>query len=165
VTNIVGTALADTLTGGAGNDTLDGGGGGDLLVGGAANNTYIFDHGYGTETVQANVAVSTKNDTVQFGSGITDDELWFSQSGNDLDVSLIGTTDNVVVQNWFANSAAQVQQFETADGNVLMQSQVQNLVSAMASFGPPPSSSSGFGTTVPAQLEPVIAANWHPAVS
>jgi hypothetical protein len=165
VTNIVGTALADTLTGAAGNDTLDGGGGGDLLVGGGANNTYIFDHGYGTETIEANVAVSTKNDTVQFGPGITDDELWFSQSGNDLDVSLIGTTDSVVVQNWFASSAAQVQQFETADGNVLMQSQVQNLVSAMASFGPPPSSSSGFGTTVPTQLEPVIAANWHPAVS
>ncbi|MDB5814535.1 MAG: hypothetical protein JWN23_1652, partial [Rhodocyclales bacterium] len=54
-----------------------------------------------------------------------------------------------------------VEQFKSGDGMTLLDSQVANLVSAMAAFAPP----SAGQTTLPASyqtaLNPVIAANWH----
>ena len=40
---LTGNALANSLTGGGGNDTLNGGGGNDTLIGGAGNDSYRFD--------------------------------------------------------------------------------------------------------------------------
>ena len=48
------SAAMTSLYGNAGNDTLDGGAGNDLLNGGAGNDTYIFDRGYGQDTVYDN---------------------------------------------------------------------------------------------------------------
>jgi len=54
-----------------------------------------------------------------------------------------------------------VEQFRTSDGKVLLDSQVQSLVDAMAAFAPPAAGQ----TTLPAHcstaLAPVIVANWH----
>jgi Ca2+-binding RTX toxin-like protein len=48
--SVIGSAFADTITGGGSTDTLDGGGGGDSLIGGAGNDTYVFGRNYGFET-------------------------------------------------------------------------------------------------------------------
>jgi len=42
----------DTLNGGLGNDRLNGGGGNDMLVGGAGADRFVFNTGYGNDTVQ-----------------------------------------------------------------------------------------------------------------
>ncbi len=54
-----------------------------------------------------------------------------------------------------------MEQFQTADNQTLLSSQVDSLVQAMAAFSPP---AAGQTTLTPAQqsaLSPVIAANWN----
>jgi ubiquitin len=46
------------------------------------------------------------------------------------------------------------------DGKTLLDSQVQNLVSAMAGFAPPPVGQTSLTTAQQTTLAPVIAANW-----
>ncbi|WP_049973979.1 hypothetical protein, partial [Azospirillum sp. B4] len=70
----VGTALANTLTGGTGNDTLDGGAGVDTLVGGAGDDVYLVDDAgdvvtegtsAGTDEVRATSASYTLGQNVE----------------------------------------------------------------------------------------------------
>ena len=101
--------------------------------------------------------------TVQYQSGIAADQLWFQQSGNDLVVSIIGsgTGDHLTIQNWYSGSQYHVEQFKTADGSTLLDSQVQNLVDAMAAFSPPAQGQTTLPQNYADTLEPVIAANWQ----
>lgn len=158
---IVGNSGRNTLSGGAGNDVLDGGAGYDTLVGGTGNDVYWFSRGSGQDVIQENDGTSGNADTLKFGDGIDVDQLWFTKSGNNLVISVIGTSDRVTVQNWYKGSAYHTEHFETADGHVLLDSQVSNLVSAMAGFAPPAAGQTCMSKVVEAQLEPVIAANWH----
>jgi Ca2+-binding RTX toxin-like protein len=156
-----GNAGANTLTGAAGNDTLDGGAGADILVGGVGNDTYIFGAGYGADTVQENDATQGNTDVLQFLSGIATDQIWMRKVSNNLEVSVIGTTDKVTVSNWYLGSQYHVEQFKTSDGKVLLDSQVQNLVNAMAAFAPPAAGQTTLPANYSSSLEPVIAANWQ----
>jgi hypothetical protein len=47
-------------------------------------------------------ATAADKNELDFVGGITDDELWFVQSGNDLKIDLIGTNTQVTVVGWFA---------------------------------------------------------------
>ena len=51
--------------------------------------------------------------------------------------------------------------FRSGNGNVLLDSQVQNLVNAMASFAPPAAGQTTLPTNYQTSLAPVIAANWQ----
>ncbi|MBC7610827.1 MAG: hypothetical protein H7228_14855, partial [Polaromonas sp.] len=53
------------------------------------------------------------------------------------------------------------EQFKTSDGKTLLDSQVQNLVQAMASFSPPAAGQGSLPQNYANSLNPVIAANWH----
>jgi len=147
----------DTLVGGQ-NDTLVGGTGNDSLVGNGGSNTYIFNRGDGNDTVNAG-----NGDKAQYATDIGSSQLWFQQSGNDLIVSIIGTSDSEDFSNWYSGSQNHVGQFDAGDGKVLLASQVQNLVSAMASFSPPSMGQTSF-TDLPTSeqntLMPLLAANW-----
>jgi Ca2+-binding RTX toxin-like protein len=157
---LTGNAGSNMLTGGAGNDTLDGGAGNDTLIGGAGNDTYRMARGQGSDTIIEADATAGNKDTVQFASGITADQLWFRQVGNNLEVSIIGTEDKLTLNSWYAGSGYQVEEFRTSDGHVLIDTQVQNLVQAMASFAPP---APGSVTATPlddrAWLVPTLAAS------
>jgi hypothetical protein len=100
-------------------------------------------------------------DLAQFGADIAVDQLWFRQTGNNLEVRVIGTTDSLTINNWYLGSQYHVEQFKTSDGKTLLDSQVQNLVSAMASFTPPPAGQTTLPQDYATALEPVIAANWQ----
>jgi Ca2+-binding RTX toxin-like protein len=148
------------LTGGAGNDWLNGMGGNDTLDGGAGDDTYGFNRGSGSDTVIE--TGTTGGDAAQFGSGIAIDQLWFTQSGSDLQIQVIGTGDYLNLRNWYTTSGTQrVDTFRTSDGHALQESAVQNLVNAMASFAPPPAGQTTLSASYQASLEPTIAANWH----
>jgi hypothetical protein len=54
-----------------------------------------------------------------------------------------------------------VERFETAHGRVLLESQVDQLVQAMAAFAPPSMSQGTLPPQYQQALEPVIAANWQ----
>lgn len=157
-----GNSAVNSLSGAAGNDTLDGGAGADTLTGGTGNDTYVLGRGYATDTVVESDATAGNTDIAQFLSGITADLLWFQHVGNNLEASIIGTSDKLVMQNWYTGTANHVEQFKTTDGALtLLDSQVENLVSAMAAFAPPAAGQTTLPTNYQTALAPVIAANWH----
>ncbi|MDE2094662.1 MAG: hemolysin-type calcium-binding protein, partial [Burkholderiales bacterium] len=159
---LTGNSGINTLTGNAGNDTLDGGAGADTLIGGAGNDKYVMGRGYGAELVQENDATAGNTDVMQFLSGVATDQIWFRKIGNDLEVSIIGTADKSTVQNWYLGSQYHVEQFKTSDGKTLLDSKVQDLVNAMASFTPPAVGQTTLPSNYQTTLLPIIAADWGP---
>ena len=159
---IIGGADADTLQGNGGADILIGGGGADSLIGGAGQDTYMIDLNSGSDVVD-NRSQAGDGDKVVFGEGVEVDQLWFSQVGNDLLVSIIGTSNTVLVADWYLSSNNHVAQFVTEDGATLSDADVQNLVSAMAAFSPPALGQSTLTAEEYQQLDTVIAANWKAA--
>lgn len=99
-------------------------------------------------------------DTLAFGPEVTADQLWFRRVSSDLEVNVIGSSDKVTISNWYSGSAYHIEQFKTADGKQLLDSEVENLVSAMAAFSPPTSGQSTLPQNYRDALEGVIAANW-----
>lgn len=74
---------------------------------------------------------------------------------------MIGSTDKMTMSNWYPGDAYHVEQFKTSDGEPLLDSQVQNLVNAMAAFAPPAAGQSTLPAAYATALPPVLAANWH----
>jgi Ca2+-binding RTX toxin-like protein len=162
-----GLTVGDTLLGGAGNDTLDGGGGNDSLSGGGGYDTYKFNSGYGSTTITNSTTGGTAaSGELDLGAGITAQDLWFAQSGQDLVIDVLGTSDKVTVKGWFgANASAQISEIKTSDGMEMDDASVGQLVSAMASFQ---SGNSGFnptasGTQMPTDtnVQTTITSSWH----
>ena len=104
---------------------------------------------------------SGNRNVLSFDQDIAPDQLWFRRSDSNLEVSVIGTTDSVTIQNWYSSSAYRVEQFKAADGKTLLDSQVQSLVDAMAAFSPPSAGQFDLPDNYREQLSPVIAANWQ----
>jgi hypothetical protein len=101
---------------------------------------------------------------VDFGAGILDPQLWFLRNGNDLQVDQLGTANHVTIQDWYgSNASAQVQSFNTADG-IKLDSQIAQLVSAMATYS---ANNSGFDPIQVSQapndatLQNAISTAWH----
>jgi Ca2+-binding RTX toxin-like protein len=169
--NGTGNALANAITGNAGNnlltgnggdDILEGGAGADTLVGGTGNDTYRLGRGHGADLIQENDSASGNVDVLAFLTGISREQIWFRKVGNDLEASVIGTGDRATLQNWYLGSAYRVERFRTSDGATLVESRVQNLVSAMAAFSPPPLGQTTLSAATLNSLAPVLAANWGP---
>jgi len=148
------------------------GNGTDTIV--LGNGTDNIDLGYGSDTVVVSASAGDTSATEQavikttatgtseldFTSA-TSEQLWFERSGDDLIISVIGTSTQIDVANWYDSSANQVQTIETADGKTLSNSQVEALVDAMASFSAPAAGSTALPESYQSQLEPVIAASYH----
>ncbi|MCF7544292.1 calcium-binding protein [Pseudomonas petrae] len=157
--SLLGGSGKDALYGGNGDDVLDGGPGNDALNGGEGNDTYLFDAGAGQDVI-SNYDSGSSIDTVQFGDHVSLEDLWFRRNAGDLEVSIVGTADKVVVSNWYASNDYHVDQFRTADGKTLLDSQVQSLVDSMASFGVDAGAETSLTNAQHTQLEGVLAANW-----
>ena len=149
--NIQGYASADTLSGGLGNDTLSGGAGADV---------YLFNRGGGQDTVTENDTTAGNTDVAKFDATVANNQLWFSKVGNNLEVSIIGTSDKLVMSNWYLGNQYHVEQFKSGNGKTLLDSQVQNLVSAMAGFTPPAAGVTTLPANYASALQPVLAASW-----
>jgi len=150
--NGTGNALGNILSGNAGNNTLTGGGGSD---------TYLAYRGMAQDRIVENDATAGNIDVLSFGAGIANDQLWFRHTGNDLEVSIIGTADKATVQNWYLGDAYHVEQVKSGDGKALQHIDVEKLVSAMAGFAPPAMGQTSLTASQQTALAPVLAANWH----
>ena len=155
-----GGAGKDYLYGGEGNDTLRGGAGvGDYLSGEAGNDTYLFGLGDGDTTVYNYDTNAASVDIARF-EDVSVEELWFSRNGSNLQITVAGTDDRVTISNWYSNANYQLDRIEVGS-SVLLNSQVEQLVSAMASYNVP----SGAGNVIPQEvkdnLQPVIAEVWQ----
>ncbi len=159
--NLQGQDGEDILYGQAGNDTLDGGAGNDVLDGGTGNDIYMFCGGGGADRISEYDTTAGNTDLLSIGAGVSAEQLWFRKLGSDLEISIIGTADRVTVANWYGGAAYQVEKIGLADGHVLLASQVNNLVNAMATFAPPSAGQTNLPDTYRAALDPVLGANWN----
>jgi Ca2+-binding RTX toxin-like protein len=162
VENLVLTGSANRNgTGNAADNMLIGNAGRNTLKGAAGNDTYLLARGSGADKIQENDATAGNTDVALFGPYIMADQLWFQHRGRDLQVSVIGTSDKFTITNWFAGTQYHVEQFKTSDGKTLLDSQVQNLVDAMAGFAPPAAGQTTLLPNYQTQLGGIIAANWQ----
>ena len=157
-----GNSGANTLTGDAGNDILDGGAGNDTLNGGTGNDRYLFGRGGGIDTINDYDTTAGNSDTVEFSTNPLD--LIFSRVGSDLKIGITGTTDSLTVKSWYSGSAYQAEVLQSANGTRLLNTQVESLIQAMASF----SSQTGLtweqaAHTRPDDVQSLLAAHWKPA--
>jgi Ca2+-binding RTX toxin-like protein len=159
---LTGNGADNILGGGAGNDVLDGGAGNDTLTGGEGADTYLFGRSGGMDLI-SNSDTDRAADTLLFGAGIAEDQLWFARSGSDLVVSVLGTADRATLQGWYADVGNQLDRFELSDGAMLAAAQVQQLVDAMSAFSTPPAAMADLSAPQQQAVETAIAANWHSA--
>jgi Ca2+-binding RTX toxin-like protein len=150
----------DYVYGGAGNDTLRGGpGSNDYLSGDAGNDIYLFAAGDGADTVHNYDTNAASIDVARFEDARIED-LWFSRSGINLRITVAGTDDRVTISKWYSNAHYQLDRIEVGS-SVLLNSQVEQLVSAMASYSVP----SGAGNVIPQDvadaLQPVLVETWQ----
>jgi trimeric autotransporter adhesin len=102
--SLTGNASNNTLTGGAGDDTLDGAAGNDLLNGGEGSDTYLFKRGGGQDTISGE-APNSGTDAVVFAADVLPNNVSVSADGNDLVLSINGTSDKLRVSGYFSNNA------------------------------------------------------------
>jgi Ca2+-binding RTX toxin-like protein len=129
-----GAAGNDTLQGRHGNDTLAGGSGSDMLMGDAGNDTYLFNLGDGQDTVREwsgfGSAGAGGTDTIQFGAGIELSDLVVTQAnaGQDLVISIDGTTDQVTIYRGITGGGDyRIEQVRLDDGTTLSHAQLMAL--------------------------------------
>ncbi len=146
-----GNTLNNIMAGNSANNTLTGQGGSD---------TYLYSRGGGQDTVNDNSGTSDK---VLFGTTINPVDLVLSRQANDLRLAIHGSTDMVTIQNWYgASTTAQIETIQAGNGQALLNTQVDQLIQAMASFG------QQTGLTWdqaidqrPQEVQTLLAASWH----
>jgi Ca2+-binding RTX toxin-like protein len=131
---LIGGLGNDTLNGGAGNDRLTGGLGNDTLVGGLDNDLYRINRGDGQDTISENDGTLGNSDKLLYGDTINPINLVISKQANDLRIALHGSTDSVTIQDWYTSANSQVETIQAGNGQVLLSTQVDGLIQAMATF-------------------------------
>jgi Ca2+-binding RTX toxin-like protein len=153
---LYGDAGADTLLGGNGDDLLYGGLGNDRLLGGLGNDTYRFFQGIGTDTVVETDSANNLDIVSLLDKGSKD--LWFKRTGNNLEISVLNSTDKVVVENWYLSTNNHIDAFYTGtDKRMLLDTNVDTLVSAMANYNSIPLSMSD-------SMNALINQTWTPVL-
>lgn len=158
---ITGTSANEYLSGLAGDDILSGGAGNDLIEGGDGNDRIKFGLNDGQDQIIQNDtnAAETYNDVIAFENDISYDTLWFSRSDNDLQINVEGTDDQITISNWYDGTEHQLDQFESGS-MVLMNNQIDQLVSAMAAYDVPMGAGNVIPQDVKDNLQPVLANSW-----
>jgi Ca2+-binding RTX toxin-like protein len=148
---------------GTGNDQLTGGQGNDVLIGGVGNDTYRINRDEGQDTLQEADATSGNTDTLLYGMTINPLDLVLSRQANDRRLTIHGGTESVTIQNWYTSPGTnQVETIQAGNGQTLLNTQVDQLVQAMATF----TQQTGLSwdqaiDQQPAQVQSILAASWQ----
>lgn len=103
--HLIGGDGNDQLFAEAGGDILDGGRGNDLLVGGLGSDTYLVDIDSGADAIREFDPSGADIDVVGYRD-IDRARLWFERSGDDLVVSVIGSTASTRIEDWYLATSA-----------------------------------------------------------
>ncbi|MEM9061266.1 MAG: calcium-binding protein, partial [Pseudomonadota bacterium] len=113
--NILGTNLAETITGLAGDDSLQGGSGLDV---------YVFDSGSGSDTITEQSGGN--GGIIRYGIGITEADVRFERPASDRrDLLILTGNDTIEIPGFYNSTAANavsnqlIQQIEFEDGSSL----------------------------------------------
>jgi VCBS repeat-containing protein len=149
----------DTLDGGTGNDIFSAGAGNDQMFGGHGNDIYQFNNGFDNDIISE----TSGSDTVNF-SGVDHQDLWFWRSGDDLKIGVLNMDDQLTIEDWYSNGNKRVETFNTQDDSfVLSESNVQQLVDAMAIFSVTGSGSLNVPQQIQDDVQSVITTAWQTA--
>jgi Ca2+-binding RTX toxin-like protein len=155
---LIGTAAING-TGNASNNMMSGNSANNVLTGLGGNDTYSYGRGGGQDIVIDNSGTA---DSVLFGATIDPLDLVISRQVNDLRLAIHGSTDSITIQSWYSSTSNQTETLQASNGQVLLNTQVDQLIQAMASF------SQQTGLTWdqaidqrPQEVQTVLAANWH----
>ena len=139
------------IRGGTGNDSLFGlsglndvfdtdTGGNDTLYGYSGNDVYWLGRGTGHDVIKehySNAGVGDAGDEIRIKTGIDVSSVNITRRGNDLHVNILDDNgvvgDSLRIENHFSDASAKVESIH-AGGKVLLESQFQLLVDAMAAF-------------------------------
>jgi hypothetical protein len=134
----------------------------NFSIAGGGNDTYVYGAGDGAATVinATNLGIAAHGE-IEFSSGITDANLWFVRSGENLQIDILGSKSALTVADWFGtNKSAQVA--EIVAGGLKLDGQTAALVTAMAGYQ---AANPGFNpqsaAAMPSALHNAIAAAWH----
>ncbi len=106
----------DYINGGDGDDIIDGGTGNDFIDGGAGNDVYIFNPGYGADSI---MDVDGAN-TIILGDGFTSDGIKaYRHNWNDILITFDGYDDTLIIKNYCINENARNFTLVFADGTVV----------------------------------------------
>lgn len=157
-TRLLGAGGDDTLDGGGGDDVYQGGAGADLLLASdtSSDDTFVWGRGDGADVLRDAGGV----DRLDIGVGVKAEQLWFARQGDDLKISLIGTTDSFTAEGWYQGPVRRVEFITLADGRALSGAAVQTLVDAMASLTPPPLGQIELTPQAQALLAPAFKQAW-----
>lgn len=118
----------DSIDGGTGNDILIGGAGNDRLEGGEGSDIYLFGRGHGKDTIK-NFDLSNSVDAIQYKDGILSSDVTVSRDGSNLILSIAGTPDSVVIENYFASNAYyHLDEIRFSDGQTWSRSAIEAIV-------------------------------------
>ena len=156
---ITGGTGNNNLIGNGGNDTLAGGQGADTLTGGVGNTTYNYNRDDAIDTI-----VDTGGtDILNFASSdVSYTQLWLKQTGNDLEIDIIGTNDSVVVKDWYLSANNQTETINSGDGYTLKNTEVNLLVQAMSVLTQPSFGETGLAPEIYDALELTYFTAWKP---
>ncbi|WP_080340710.1 beta strand repeat-containing protein [Burkholderia ubonensis] len=165
---IYGSTGSDVLNGTTGNDRFDGKGGADTENGNGGFDTYVLSPGYGSLTVNNGISSSNAAAGDLAVTGVNPSNLWLQQVGNDLQVTVMGSTTEATVTNWFSNTYNQLSEVTVsggAAGSMTLDTQINQLIQAMATFE---SNNPGFDPTSSANpvitdqsLLTAVSSAWH----
>ena len=113
----------DQLYGNGGNDILDAGTGNDISYGGDGKDTYIFNAGYGVDTVVDSQGINV----IKFGAGLNKADMKaYRTNWNDLTLTFEGLEDKLVIQGYFTSEQNRNFSVEFADGQKYAYDDAQN---------------------------------------
>ena len=75
-------------------------------------------------------------------------------------INIIGTTDQITIEDWYDGQAQQLEEIQASDGLILANNQIDQLVSAMASFNIPDAGELTLSSDLQEQLAPALAVAW-----
>ncbi|MGH7148197.1 MAG: calcium-binding protein, partial [Nitrospiraceae bacterium] len=97
------------------------------------------------------------------GTTINPLDLVISRQANDLRLTIHGSAERVTIQNWYnAQGANQIETLQAGNGQVLLSTQVDQLIQAMAGFSQ--QSSLTWDQAIdqqPQDVQNVLAASWQ----
>lgn len=118
---IIGTSSNEVdigkILGGEGDDVLAGLGGNDYLDGGEDNDLYIFEPGFGKDTISNYDSDTNHIDTIRFRD-IQPEDIHFEKINNNLKITITNLTDTVVIKDYFYGPAYQIDRIEFV-GNIV----------------------------------------------
>lgn len=153
----------DRLYGRDGDDVLIGGGGNDMLKGGAGDDIYRFADGHGLDRIRNAYGASdlADYDVVAFTGSQAAGQTWFSRQGGDLVINAIGGLDQVIVEDWYLDEGARVDEVRVAAGDAILADSIDRLVSAVASFAVEPASGISLTSAQAAAYQDLVASHWQ----